>query len=125
MTYQIRPLFHQVLQVIRKAGIPFDPLLPAQVRTITTVNRLQTHSNPFIGMAIPPGRINTLLRPKTFLVQTTRLDHHAFITTYNVVVMDAAGDLRLVEDITTDDTEPGWASRFVDQVADLVEEQAA
>lgn len=125
MTYQIRPLFHEILQVIRKANIPFDALLPAQVKTITAVRRLHTDSNPFVGMAIPPGRVNTLIRPKTFLVKTTRLDHHTFITTYNIVVMDAAGDLRLVEDFTANDTKAVISASFIDQVARLVEEQAA
>ena len=125
MTYQIRPLFQEILQVVKKAGIPFDPLLPAQVKTITAVSRLHAHSNPFIGMAILPGRINVLLRPKTFLVKTLRLEAPAFITTYNVVVMDAAGDLRLVEEITANDTKAVIPTSIIDQIADLVEEQNA
>ncbi len=124
MSYQIRPLFHEILQVIRKANIPFDPLLPAQVKTITAVRRLYTDSTPFVSMDILPGRINTLIRPKTFLVKTTRLDHHAFVTTYSIVVMDAAGDLRLVEDLTANDTKAAISTSFIDQVARLVEEQA-
>ena len=124
MSYQIKPLFHEILQVLRKAKVPFDPLLPTHVKTVTTVNRSAAGHEAFIGMAILPGRINTLLRPKTFLVETLRLEERVFVRTFNVVVMDAAGDLRLVEEITTDDAKPGWASRIVDQVGDLVDEQA-
>lgn len=125
MTYQIRPLYPEILQVLKKADVAYDALLPAHIKTITAVNRQGTGYRAFIGMAILPGRINVLVRPKTFLVETLRRLDHNFSSTWNIVVMDAAGDLRLVEDITDNDTQPGDKGHFVNQVADLVEEQNA
>jgi hypothetical protein len=123
MTGQTRPLYHEILQVLRKANVAYDALLPAHIKTITAVNRLSTGYRAFIGMAILPGRINVLIRPKTFLVETLRIVNQDFVSTWSVVVMDAAGDLRLVEGITANDDEPSGDDRFVDQVADLVNEQ--
>lgn len=125
MSYQIRPLYIEILQVLQKADIPYDPLLPARIKTVTAVNRLHTADRAFVGMAILPGRLNVLIRPKTFLVETLRLHDHAFTSTWSIVVMDAAGDLRLVEGITDNDMQPGDKGHFVNQVADLVEEQSA
>lgn len=125
MTSQNRHLHREILQVLRRANVPHDPLLPAQIKTVTATNRLQTDTSAFVGMRILPGRMNVLIRPKTFVVETTRLERQAFITTYSVVVMDAAGDLRLVEDLTIDHTDLDRLGHFIEQVADLVEAQAA
>jgi hypothetical protein len=125
MSYQIRPLYLEILQVLKKADIPYDPLLPAHIKTVTAVNRLHIADRAFIGMAILPGRLNVLIRPKTFLVETLRLLDHNFASTWSIVVMDTAGDLRLVEGITANDSDPTNTEHFVDQVADLVEEQNA
>lgn len=125
MPYQIRPLYLEILQVLKKADIPYDPLLPAQIKTVTATNRLDTDISAFTGMHILPGRLNILIRPKTFVVETTRIDGQAFITTYSVVVMDAAGKLRLVEGLTVDHTDLDRLGHFVKNVADLAEEQAA
>ena len=124
MTSETRSLHYEVLQILKKANVPYDPLLPIRIKTISIVNRSHTTDRAFIGMTILPGRTDVLVRPKTVLVETLRLDRNSFITTWNIVVMDAAGDLRLVEDITANDGDPSGANRFVDQVADLVEEQA-
>lgn len=123
MTSQTRPLYLEILQVLKKADVPYDALLPARVKTITAVNKLDPGRPAFTGMTILPGRINILIRPKTFLVETFRLIDQAFASTWSVVVMDAAGDLRLIEDITSNDSDPTKVEHFVDQVADLVEEQ--
>lgn len=124
MTGQTRHLHREILQVLRKADIPYDPLLPAQIKTVTATNRLRTDTDAFIGMVIFPGRTNVLIRPKTFVVETTRLERQSFITTYSVVVMDAAGALRLVPDLTVDHTDLDRLGRFIEHVADLVDEQA-
>lgn len=123
MTSQTRPLYHEILQVLKKGNVTYNALLPTHIKTVTAVNRLHTVNRAFIGMTILPGRLNVLIRPKTFLVETLRLVDQAFASTWSVVVMDAAGDLRLVEDITTNGDKPSDDGRFVDQVADLVEEQ--
>lgn len=124
MTYQIRPLFHQILHTLGKPLSHYDPHFPIQIKTLTAVNRLQPPRNTFIGMAILPGRINVLLRPKVFVVETTAIVEDIPVTTYNVVVMDAAGDLRLVEDITASSNDLDGLSRFILQAADLLDEQA-
>lgn len=124
MTYQIRPLFYQIQRVLKQANINYDPLLPTHIRTVTVVNRLHTGNDAFIGIAILPGRINVLVRPKTFIAETTKIVQGNFITTYSAVVMDAAGELRLVEGLTIDHTDTDGFDHFVNQVADLVDEQA-
>jgi len=125
MSYQIRPLFYQIQRVLKQAHIDYDPLLPTQIKTVSAVNRLQPRSNAFVGIAILPGRINTLIRPKTFVVETTKIVADNFVITYSVVVMDDAGDLRLVEGLAIDHTDLDGLDAFVNSVADLVEEQDA
>lgn len=125
MTYQIRPLFQQILHTLGKPLSAYDTNFPIQIKTVTAVNTQRPHHQAFVGMAILPGRINVLLRPKVFVVETTALVGDIPLTTYNVVVMDAAGDLRLVEEIRASTDSLDDLSRLILQVSDLLDEQAA
>lgn len=124
MTYQIRPLFQQILHALGRPLSHYDHNFPIQIKTVATVRRLPPQPDIFIGVAILPGHINTLIRPKTFAVETTSLVEGTPITTYSIVVMDAAGDLRLVEGLTIDHTDTDGLDAFTNQVAALVEGQA-
>lgn len=77
----------------------------------------------FEGAFVQEGTTEMVIKPRVFLAMTSSGSSKYQTKHYNIIVMDAEGNLTATDIHTTSKTK-GWALRIRSQVADLVEQLA-
>ena len=116
----IRELFDETMAVVQAEEGKRDTRFRNWVKKVTKVDSSKTNGYAFEGKWINEGTVD-VTGPIVLLVKTTRGSRKYQTATYNVIVMNAAGELRLT-DIRTTDKKRGWALRIRDAVAALLTE---
>jgi hypothetical protein len=100
-------------------GSPHDGRFKSWVKQVTSIDELATGGYAFVGPFVDTGTVD-VSTPMVLIAATARGSQKYHTTTYNVLLLNQAGDLAIT-DIATTDKERGWALRIRAQVADLVE----
>ena len=121
---QVRNLKDELVKVAASAaGHKQDHRFNPWAKPVKRVDMSLSNGYCFIGDFVPDGTIEVEIKPTVFLVMTSSGSRKYQVNCYNIVVMDAEGNLTAT-DIQTDGQTRGWALRIRQQVADLLKEMA-
>ncbi|MBA7671061.1 hypothetical protein ES703_79212 [subsurface metagenome] len=122
MNVQTRNLYRQIMAaVVSSEGIshPTDEPLVMQVTGITPGKK---DMDAVQGTPIEKGPIDVTLRPGVYLTRTVHRRGEKDVPIYNVCVMDAAGDIRLLQDMRVDGRGKDAIKQLWTSLAELVDE---
>jgi len=122
MNTQVRDLYHQIMTAIAETeGQPRanDETWVMQVISITPgVKGMEAVQ----GTWVEPGQTEVPIRSGVYLTQTFHHRGEKDVAIYNICVMDAAGDIRLLVDTRADSRTPGCRAELRDNLDKLVRE---
>jgi len=122
MSKQIRNLQDEIMAIVEEQEGQADSRFRNWAKMVTGIDTKQSNGYCFEGDFVKDGTVEVEIKPAVFLTKTSRGSRRYPTATYNVLTMNAEGDLALTDIRTTDKTR-GWALRIREQVADLVAEQ--
>jgi len=118
MEKRIGNLYSEIMYVVADAEGKPDSRFQHWVKRVDAVDQNKTNGYAFDGGFVNDGTVEIEVKPTVYLTKTVRGSRKYQSATYNVIVMDAAGELSVTDIRTTG--ERGWALRIRDAVAELV-----
>lgn len=105
--------------VFAASGLEGDTRFTSWVKQIVSIDKTKQNGYCYEGDFIPCQTVEITRSRRIYLVAATTGSRRNQTTEYTVVEMDADGILRH-HDITTDNSDAGWALRIRDQIAELL-----